>query len=63
MNYRSEWLNACFGKTDKAESILAIFKSGREVNYTMSIFNSLVTDPAIKEIVSLETGEVLFERS
>ena len=61
MDYRNEWLSACFEKTE-AESIKAYFKNGREADYTMNIYSLLVTDPTVYMIISNETGEIYFER-
>lgn len=61
MNYRNEWLFGCFG-TSNAESIHVEFTNGREADYTMSIYNSLKTDPTVKTIISNETGEIYLDR-
>ena len=60
-NYRNVWLAACFSKVETpAESIHAKFKGGHEADYTMQIFDLLVTDPSVTEIYSNETGELYF---
>jgi len=61
MNYRNEWLYGCFGSSN-AEKIQATFRSGEKVNYTSATLELLKTDKTVVEIVSLETGEVYFER-
>lgn len=61
MNYRNEWINAVCGKVESQE-IEVRFKNGREVVYTMDIFDLLKTDPAVEYITSLETGEILWCR-
>lgn len=60
MNYRNEWLTACFSSS-AATPIIAVFKSGREERYTMRIFQELKTDPAISYIYDAETGELLHD--
>lgn len=40
--------------------IVAIFKDGREVNYTTDILNLLLTDKDIDTVYDMETGEVIF---
>ena len=59
MNYRNEWLSACFSSSSAAAPIIAVFKNGREERYTMRIFQDLKTDPAISYIYDAETGELL----
>lgn len=39
--------------------ILATFKDGRQAIYTYSIFELLMSDDLVVEIVDLTTGEVL----
>ena len=62
MNYRNEWLNACFGKVKHEESITAIFKGGRKISFPISTMELLKTDPQVVTIYSNETGEVYFDR-
>ena len=40
--------------------IVAIFKDGREVNYTTDILPLLLTDKDIDTVYDTETGEVIF---
>lgn len=61
MNYKNEWLTACFTSSSAAAPIIAVFKSGREEHYTMRIFQDLKTDPAVKCIYDAETGELLHD--
>ena len=61
MNYRNEWLHGCFGNSN-AEKIQATFRNGEKVNYTSATLELLKTDKTVVEIISLETGEVYFER-
>lgn len=61
MNYRNEWLTACFTSSSAAAPIVAVFKNGSEARYTMRIFQDLKTDPAIMYIYDAETGELLHD--
>ena len=61
MSYRDQWLSSCFG-TNNAEKIEVTFRNGRTVNYTVNTMELLKTDKTVQMIVSLETGEVYFER-
>lgn len=60
MNYKEQWLTACFSSSGAAP-IIATFKSGMEATYTMKIFQDLKTDPEIRYIVDAETGELLYD--
>ena len=61
MSYRDQWLSSCFG-TSNAEKIEVTFRNGKTVNYTANIMELLKTDKTVQMIVSLETGELYFER-
>ena len=61
MDYRNEWLYGCFGSSN-AEKIQATFRNGEKVNYTSATMELLKTDKTVVEIVSLDTGEIYFER-
>lgn len=58
-NPTAEILNAITA-LDAGEKIRAYFKSGREIVYTMAIYDLLVTDSEIQYITSEKTGEILY---
>lgn len=62
MNYRNEWLNTIFGEK-QGKSIIVYFTNGEKVNYTDSILSELKTDPAVRDIIDGETGELIFSRT
>lgn len=39
--------------------IIAHFKNGREIRYTITMLNMLKTDPDIDYIMDAETGEII----
>lgn len=51
-------LNA-IGNNQETHKILALFRNGREITFTMNILETLRQDPEIIEIIDLETGEYL----
>ena len=61
MSYRSQWLSSCFG-TSNAEKIEVTFRKRRTVNYTVNTMELLKTDKTVQMIMSLDTGEIYFER-
>lgn len=44
------------------KEIKATFENGREVLYTMAIFEELKTDKEVKAIIDATTGELLYLR-
>ena len=40
--------------------ITVIFRNGQKATYTTNIIEILKTDPAVKEIIDNETGELLY---
>ena len=63
MNYRNIWLSACFSVTPKdIEIIMVTFKDGITANYPITSKEMLKDELRVKRIVSLETGEIYFER-
>ena len=40
--------------------VLVTFKDGRQASYTKAVYELLITDEDVIEIVDEETGEVLF---
>ena len=49
-------------ETKPGKKIVAVFRSGRECEYTTNIYNLLITDPDIVTIYDYETGEILFTK-
>lgn len=47
-------------KNPADEVIEVTFYNRPKVNYSMMIFGMLLTDPGVKEIMSLRTGEILY---
>lgn len=48
---------------DTMKEIIAYFNNGHEpANYTMSIFQLLITDESVQDIIDAETGEIIFSR-
>jgi hypothetical protein len=63
MNYKNVWLNACFGVSPKNLEIIAVtFKDGITADYPITSKEMLKEELRVKQIVSLETGEIYFER-
>ena len=65
--YPNIWYNLITvkGNTNDIEGglqmeIIVTFKNGRKVNYTMNIYNLLMTDPDVMEIMDANTGEMLY---
>lgn len=46
-------------KRDQKTEVVAVFKSGRKVTYTVDILHLLKTDPAIEYVYDAMTGEIL----
>ena len=42
--------------------IKVTFANGRNIVYTMNIYQLLRTDPQVMEIMDMKTGEILFAR-
>jgi len=61
MNYKNNWLSACFGSGVPGGLINVKFKGDAEEQpFTMAVFDMLQTDPRVEYITSDETGEVLY---
>lgn len=61
-SFRNQWTHDIFQASTPAEKIKVNFKGGRTADYTTQIIDLLKTDPATELIISMETGEILFER-
>lgn len=46
----------------KSHEIMVTFTNNRTAVYTMAIYDLLITDRTVKEIMDNRTGEILFER-
>lgn len=55
------FIETAFNK-NPAKPITAHFKNGETVNYTMDIFNLLITDKDVEIITDSETGEIIYIR-
>ena len=63
MNYRNEWLSACFGSSAGASMIGVKFKHHAETDvFSRSMLQALSDDPAVEYITDADTGEILFCR-
>lgn len=63
MNYRNEWLSACFGSSVGASMIDVKFKHHVETDvFSRSMLQALSDDPAVEYITDADTGEILFCR-
>lgn len=47
-------------KVDKME-IIAVFKNGREIRFTMAVLDMLKSDTEVRMIYDAETGEIIYE--
>lgn len=60
MNYKNNWLSACFG-SGVPDGLINVKFRGREVaDFPRSSFDDLKDDPAVEWITDNETGEILF---
>ena len=60
MNYKSNWLSACFGSGVPGGLINVKFR-GREVaDFPRASFDDLKVDPAVEWITDDASGEILF---
>lgn len=60
MNYKNDWLSACFGSGVPGTLINVKFR-GREVaDFPRGSFDNLKTDPACEWITDAESGEILY---
>jgi hypothetical protein len=48
--------------TTTSKPIIAVFNNGDQVEYTIDVFNLLVTDSFTSAILDGETGEIIWER-
>lgn len=55
------FLEMVFSPTN-AKKITAYFKNGQSANYTMDIYDLLITDADIDCITDGETGEIIFSK-
>lgn len=46
----------------KSHEITVTFTNNKTAVYTMAIYDLLITDRTVKEIMDNRTGEILFER-
>lgn len=61
MNYRNEWINACFTRQTPRETVTAYFTDGRTATYSDGMVEALKSEKVVYMIVSNETGEILHE--
>lgn len=62
MNYRNDWLSACFGPAS-GPMINVKFKHHSETDaFSRSMLQMLSEDPAVEYITDADTGEILFSR-
>lgn len=63
MNYRNDWLSACFGSSAGASMIDVKFKHHADTDiFSRSMLQILSEDPAVEYITDADTGEILFSR-
>ena len=62
MNYRNEWLSSALFNTYDGETISVKFCNGQRATYTARMKEELKKERVVVEIVSLDTGEIYFER-
>ena len=62
MNYRNEWLSAALFNTYNGEIISVKFCNGQIATYTAHMKEELKKERVVVEIMSLDTGEIYFER-
>ena len=60
MNYKNNWLSACFGSGVPGALINVKFKGRDVADFPRSSFDDLKVDPAVEWITDNETGEILF---
>lgn len=60
MNYKNDWLSACFGSGVPGALINVKFKGRDVADFPRSSFDVLITDPECEWITDNETGEILF---
>ena len=62
MNYRNDWLSACFGPASGPQ-IDVKFKHHADTDiFSRSMLQALSEDPAVEYITDADTGEILFCR-
>lgn len=42
--------------------IIATFKNGRKIRYTVAVLGLLATDPEVLEVMDAATGEILYSK-
>ena len=62
MNYKNNWLSACFGSGVPGGLINVKFRGREAADFPRSSFDDLVTDPAVEWITDDASGEILFYR-
>ena len=60
MNYRNEWLTACFCTT-KAKEILVYFKHRNDpIRFTTAVLDEMKHEPNVTAICDADTGEIIY---
>lgn len=62
MSYRDQWLSSCFCNNYSGEIISVKFWNGQTARYTADLKEELKKEKIVCEIISLDTGEIYFER-
>ena len=62
MNYKNDWLSACFGSGVPGGLINVKFKGRDVADFPRSSFDDLRVDPAVEWITDDASGEILFYR-
>ena len=62
MSYKNEWLSAALFNTYEGETISVMFCNGQRATYTARMKEELKKEKIVVEIISLDTGEIYFER-
>lgn len=58
----NDFVNAVLNN-QKTHDIIAYFNNGHEpAQYTMNIYQYLVTDPTVQTIIDAATGEIIYDK-
>ena len=52
-------IESIFNASRTGREVIAVFRDGRKINYTITILYLLKTDPEILYVYDAETGEIL----
>ena len=62
MNYKNEWLSSALFNTYDGEIISVKFCNGQTATFAAKAKEELKKERVVVEIISLDTGEIYFER-